>query len=278
MLWATLLFLILAIHPLRAEKIFYLMGTYAVVDLPSEEDAYRAYRYMLDLEKKLSTYREDSEISLLNREAGRSPVTVSEETAEVLRIALEVFRRTYSYFDITVGSGGRAGADRVLLLKGKEVYLKEKGTAVDLGGIGKGYAVERAYRHVSSEWGFIGLAGEMKVWGHRRVLGVKDPLSGGVFLLMVNRKDLCLSTSGNYYRQHIRKRDPALVQVTVVHTDCTLADAYATALFSMERDLRRRFEKENPRVGILEIYRDGSFYLNDSFTGYFETIVFPRGE
>jgi len=278
MLRATLLLLTLAALSLPAERIFYLMGTYAVIDLPSEEDVYRAYRYMVALERKLSTYREDSEVSLVNRSAGREAVSVSEETAEVIGAALEIFRKTYGYFDITVGPEGRAGAPGALELGEGKLFLRKGDAAVDLGGIGKGYAVEKAYHHVSSEWGFIGLAGEMKVWGHRRVLGVKDPLSGGIFLLMVNRKDLCLSTSGNYYRRHIENRDTALVQVTVVYKDCTFADAYATALFSMERDLRRRFEEENPQVGILEIYSDGSFYLNDSFVEYFETLVLPGRE
>jgi len=136
--------------------------------------------------------------------------------------------------------------------------------------------VEKAYRHTSAEWGFIGIAGDMKVWGHRRVLGVKDPLGGGIFLLMLNVKDLCLSTSGNYYREHIKGKDPELVQLTVVFENCTLADAFATALFSMDREQRRRFLAENPRVGVLEIYRDGSFYINGSFLTYFDSIFFPE--
>ncbi len=273
---ATVLLLLFATLSFPVQRVFYLMGTYAVIDLPAEEEVYRAYRYMREIERKLSSYREDSEISLINRKAGVEPVPVSPETLEVLKEAVRIYRLTRGSFDITRNDAGRAGAVRDLKIEGNRVFLKRRGVSLDLGGIGKGYAVEMAYRNTSAEWGFLGIAGDMKVWGHRRVLGVKDPLRGGIFLLMVNARDLCLSTSGNYHRRHIRVKDPQLVQLTVVFEDCTFADAFATALFSMDREQRRRFLSENPDVGVLEIYRDGSFYVNGSFLTYFTSILFPE--
>ncbi len=272
----TVLLLLFATLSFPVQRVFYLMGTYAVIDLPAEEEVYRAYRYMREIERKLSSYREDSEISLINRKAGVEPVPVSPETLEVLKEAVRIYRLTRGSFDITRNDAGRAGAVRDLKIEGNRVFLKRRGVSLDLGGIGKGYAVEMAYRNTSAEWGFLGIAGDMKVWGHRRVLGVKDPLRGGIFLLMVNARDLCLSTSGNYHRRHIRVKDPQLVQLTVVFEDCTFADAFATALFSMDREQRRRFLSENPDVGVLEIYRDGSFYVNGSFLTYFTSILFPE--
>ncbi len=271
-----MLLLLFATLSFPVQRVFYLMGTYAVIDLPAEEEVYRAYRYMREIERKLSSYREDSEISLINRKAGVEPVPVSPETLEVLKEAVRIYRLTRGSFDITRNDAGRAGAVRDLKIEGNRVFLKRRGVSLDLGGIGKGYAVEMAYRNTSAEWGFLGIAGDMKVWGHRRILGVKDPLRGGIFLLMVNARDLCLSTSGNYHRRHIRVKDPQLVQLTVVFEDCTFADAFATALFSMDREQRRRFLSENPDVGVLEIYRDGSFYVNGSFLTYFTSILFPE--
>ena len=275
---ATVLLLLFATLSFPVQRVFYLMGTYAVIDLPAEEEVYRTYRYMREIERKLSSYREDSEISLINRKAGVEPVPVSPETLEVLKKAVHIYRLTRGSFDITRNDAGRAGAVQDLKIEGNRVFLKRRGVSLDLGGIGKGYAVEMAYRNTSAEWGFLGIAGDMKVWGHRRVLGVKDPLRGGIFLLMVNARDLCLSTSGNYHRRHIKVKDPRLVQLTVVFEDCTFADALATALFSMDREQRRRFLSENPGVGVLEVYRDGSFYVNGSFLTYFTSILFPEGD
>jgi len=255
---------------LPAQKIFYVMGTYAVVDLPSEKEAYRVYRYLKRLEEKLSAYRKDSDIYRLNIKAGESPIRVSKETVELLKLSILIWKKTYGYFNVFHKGKGSLSD---LKIKGTEVFLSKKGMIVDPDGIGKGFAVEKAYRYISTDWGFIGVAGDMKVWGHRRILGIKNPLNGGVLMEMINKKDLCLSTSGNYYKKHIKKRDPKLVQITVVYENCTFADAYATALFAMDRKTRRRFEKENPKVGILELYTDGSFYMNKSFENYFEHIT-----
>ncbi|WP_457601602.1 FAD:protein FMN transferase [Hydrogenivirga sp.] len=273
---------------LGVEKLFYLMGTYAYMELPTEEEAYRAYRLARSLEKKLSDYIQGSEVSLINENAGLRPVKVSAQTLNVIRLSLAVSRKTYGYFDITVGALtinhrrlGRLSRSeakelinfRDLEVRGDEVFLRRGGMAIDLGGIGKGYALDVIHRGLDSPWGFIGIAGDMRVWGMKRVIAVKDPLSGGVLLQGVNKRDLCVSTSGNYVKEHIVQRDERLVQVTVVHDVCALADAYATALFSMPRRLRRSFLKENPDVGVLELFSDGSVYMNRAFRGYFRLLL-----
>ena len=272
---------------------FYVMGTYAYVELPSEEEAYRAYRLMRSLEGKISDYIDSSEVSLINRNAGRRPVRVSEETMKVLRLALSASEKTYGYFDVTVGAltinhkrHGRLTREeaeelvnfRNLVLEDGSAFLKEEGMAVDLGGIGKGYALDLVREKLSSPWGFVSIAGDMSVWGTERVIAVKDPLSGGSLLQGVNAGDLCISTSGNYIRQHIEQRDEELLQVTVVHRACALADAYATALLSMPLHLRRKFMAENPDVGVLELYRDGSLHMNPAFRRSFRLIIFKDRE
>ncbi len=270
---------------------FFLMGTYARIELPEGYDVYKVYKYMRYLEERLSDYIDSSDISRINAYAGVKPVSVSEDTLEVLGISKYVYYKTYGFFDITVGAYtinfkrnkliNTTTAKRLinlnnLVIRGGQVFLKEMYMAIDLGGIGKGYAVEKAYEYVNSPWGFIGIAGDMKVWGIRKALAVKDPREGSL-VQMVNKKDLCLSTSGNYYREHIEVSDKNLLQITVATENCSLADAYATALFSMPQGLRRRFLEENPNVGVLELYRDGSVYMNSAFFDFFEGIVFKGG-
>lgn len=289
MLRAIYLILLLLNLSFGVERLFYLMGTYTYVDLPSEEKVYEAYRYMRKLEEKLSDYVEDSEISLINKNAGLRAVEVSEETLEVIKISLEVSERTYGYFDISIGAitvncKRKKAIDceraeklvnyKNVELNGSSVFLKEKGMALDLGGIGKGYTVEKAYERVKTEKGFIGIAGDMKVWGERRLLAVKDPLKNSVLAQMVNRKDVCLSSSGNYVRKHIKQEDRELIQITVAHENCAYADAFATALFSMPREKREKFLRENPEIGVLELYEDGTVRMNGAFRDFFEVILF----
>jgi len=274
------------------EKLFYVMGTYAYVELPSDEEAYKAYRIMRSVEEKISDYMEDSEVSLINRNSGKRAVKVSEETMRVLRLALIASEKTYGYFDITIGAvtvnhrrHGRLTPEeaerlvnfRDVFLGENRVLLRKKGMAIDLGGIGKGYALDVVRERIGSPWGFVSIAGDMKVWGTEKVIAVKDPLSGGSLLQGINAGEMCISTSGNYLRKHIEQHDEELLQVTVVYHTCALADAYATALFSMPRDLRRRFMLENPDVGVLELYGDGSLYMNPAFRKSFKLITF-RGE
>ena len=265
------------------EKVFYLMGTYSTIELEKVEDIKKVYKYMRNIERKLSTYLEDSEVSKINKMAGIGYVKVSSETIEVIKKALEISERTYGYFDITIGAYTinfkRKGVInekkakslinyKDILIKGNTVLLKRKWMAIDLGGIGKGYAIEKAYRYINTEWGFISIGGEFKIWGKRMPIGIKDPLNGGIIALFVNKEDICVSTSGNYYKEHIESYDRNVVQVTVLYPDCTYADAYATAIFAMPENVRYRFLKENPDVGVFILYADGNTFVNQAFLRY----------
>ncbi|MEZ0360396.1 MAG: FAD:protein FMN transferase [Hydrogenobacter sp.] len=273
------------------EEVFYLMGTYAFIDLPEGKN-YEAYRYMRSLEEKLSDYIENSEVSQINTKAGIEAVEVSPETLEVIKKALYVSQLTKGAFDITVGAitirarrykelseedAKRLVDYKKVEIEGNKVFLMEKGMAIDLGGIGKGYAVQKAYEKLKTPKGFISIAGDMKVWGQKRLLGVYDPIKKGVLMEGVNRKDLCLSTSGNYFRSHIIGKPNHLIQVTIAYTDCTLTDAFATAVFAMSDEQRRSFLERHNDVGVLLLYQDGSIYFNRAFLDYFEFVIFREG-
>jgi len=158
------------------------MGTYLIVG-ELEDKEIELCRYMKSLEKKLSHYIENSEISKINRNAGIRAVRVSEETFEVLKISFEIAEKTDGFFDPTVGSytinykmenlipPEKAKAlinyrNLVLNEKEKEVFLKGKFMALNLGGIGKGYAIEKAYEFLKTKKGFLALAGDLKTHTH----------------------------------------------------------------------------------------------------------------
>jgi len=79
-----MLFLFLPLFVFSQEKVFHLMGTYAIIYLPSEK-AYQTYKFMKGLEGKLSDYIQDSEVSKINQKAGVEPVEVSADTLEVIK-------------------------------------------------------------------------------------------------------------------------------------------------------------------------------------------------
>lgn len=273
---------------LAQEKLFHLMGTYAVMELPEDRE-YDAYRYMRSLEEKLSDYKDNSEVSRVNALAGKGCAKVSKETLKVIKKALKVSSLTDGAFDITVGSytinhmrKGILSEDRAKSLidyrkvrvEKDSVCLKEEGMALDLGGIGKGYAVQKAYEHLKTSWGFISIAGDMKVWGHRRLLGIFNPINNSLLAQGYNSRDLCLSTGGNYLRRHILGKENNLLQATVAHKDCTLADAIETALLAMDDKERESFLMENPSVGVMLLFKEGSLYVNKAFMNYFDGLLF----
>lgn len=269
------------------EKVFRSMGTYLIVDTDGEH--YDIYRYVSHLEQLLSDYIDSSEVSKINLFAGKSCVEVSPETLEVIRTSIHISQLTEGAFDITVGSitinhrrknmidfetaKGLVDYRQIKIMDNKVCLLKER-MAIDLGGIGKGFAVQKVYEKFRDrlDRGFVALAGDLKVWGQKRELGIYNPLSKDILAKLVNRKDLCMSTSGNYFQEHIVGKTTDIVQVTVVYDDCSYTDALATAIFAMEKGQREKFLDRNQSFGVLILYKDGSVWLNRRFVDYFEIV------
>lgn len=276
------------IRAFASESIFYLMGTYAVIDINDYEKNIMAYRILREIEKKISDYDEYSEITEINRNAGRRRVKVSGETVDVIKKSIIISELTDGYFDITVGAlsirSKRYGeikeeAARRLInfmdvdINEDGVFLKKEHMALDLGGIGKGYAIEKAFEQLGVPSGYIAIGGDMKIWGGRRRIHVYNPLNNGILIEMTNKKDVCLSTSGNYLKNHIETEDPEILQITIATDDCAFADAIATALFAMSKSKREIFMRENKNIGAILLMRDGRVLINEMIEEYFTEMV-----
>ncbi len=138
------------------------------------------------IEAKFSRYRNDSVVATINSAAGQ-PVHVDEETARLIDYAAELFELSGGKFDITSGVLRRVwrfdGSDRVpsadevrsvLRYVGwsraswqRSVITLEAGMEVDLGGIGKEYAVDRAAALVAAvtPWCLINFGGDLRAIG-----------------------------------------------------------------------------------------------------------------
>jgi thiamine biosynthesis lipoprotein len=274
-------------------KSYYLMGTYSYIEMTSSELNKKAYKILRDIEGKLSDYIDSSDVSKINANAGKRFVKVSDVTMEMIKKAIEVSEKSFGYFDITIGAltinAKRLGKiDEIkakelvnfknILIKEDSVMLKEENMAIDLGGIGKGFAIEKAYEKLNTKRGFISIGGDMKIWGHKRTIAIKDPRNGKSLAQMVNFKDVSISTSGNYLRKHIVTPEEDVLQVTVAHEDAGFADAFSTAIFAMPEKMRRKFIEDNPDVGVLILYKDGSIYMNKKFMELFEILIFKTNK
>jgi thiamine biosynthesis lipoprotein len=185
------------------------------------------------LDRLMSNYRRDSPLSRLNREAANGPVAIEPELLDLLAECLRWSRESDSAFDITVGplmkawgffrDDGRVPADdelrRLLEVVGYRhvvldraagtVRFDRPGVELDLGGIGKGYAVDRVVDLLrrsgitsalvnvggSSVYG-LGAPPGKEAWP----IGIQDPIRSDKVALTVPLRDRALSVAGGYQR------------------------------------------------------------------------------
>lgn len=289
------------------DRVQYHMGTYARVLIygGTNADADAAFLKIKELDALLSDYDPDSEVSEISRMAGKRSVKASPDVLEALREALYVAGETGGAFDPTIGAltigvyrfgrgGGRVPGEeeirnakslvdfRELRIQGDDVYLEREGMMLDLGGIGKGYAVEKAVRVLRQrgvESGMVSLSGDIKVFGADIEIGVRDP--GGeeaIATFHTGTGELAISTSGGYERvidpkgkayHHLLVPSTGMpgrefLSVTVIlDGDSALADAYATSLFVMGKDKSLEFLAKHPEIGVFAVLPGGGIYYND---------------
>lgn len=225
----------------------------------------------------MTNWTATSEVARINASAGAGPLTVEPEVAEVLARADEVTAASDGAFDITVEPlvrmwgflGGKprvpsaAELDAARRLVGwarvdwdparSRLALPEPGMRIDLGGIAKGWGVDRVaagLREAGVTDALVDLTGNMAALGDAPghagwVVGIRDPRDRGPYLATVRLHDCCISTSGDYVQfvseggrrfGHIldpRTGWPAhgLSSATVVAASAATADAWSTALF-----------------------------------------------
>jgi len=262
------------------------MGTVVQLTIWSddEEAAARAAQAVFAefrrLDEMMTTWTPDSEVSRINAAAGGKAVVVSDETFAVIARAMEISRLSDGLFDITVGAFGGlwkfdedmtgelpdpadvkarlkqiGWKDVVLDKKKKSVRLRRKGMKITLGGIAKGYAVDRGAK-VLVDAGFtdfiVQAGGDMYVAGKKGtapwVVGIRDPRGPrDQSFAVAPIEDHSFSTSGDYERGFVKDGvryhhilDPRTGQparttrsVTVMAKDAFTADAWSKVLFIM---------------------------------------------
>ncbi len=296
----------------EVERVRYVMGTKARVYLPEGDlaSATKALNIIEKLDDLLSDYNPDSQIFLINSNAGIKPVTVDEEVAALLKLSKSIAQETNGFFDPTIGAltigaygfgrdGQRIPSEQeikeakglvnykdLVVTDDLQVFLKRKGMKIDLGGIGKGYAVDKAISVLKEKGvkrGLVAISGDIRMYGIYERVGIQDPFSERIIATFaVKGEDISVSTSGGY-RRYIEVKNsgqrvhhllvPSMgrsggdfASVTVVMKDlCAKTDAYATALFVMGKQEAIRFLKNRKDIGVFFIYKDGTFFVNGAF-------------
>ena len=256
------------------------MGTRVSVELWADDEVrgrglvdevMREYRRIDDA---MSTYKPNSEISLVNARAAESPVAISNELFGLVERSLELSQASGGAFDITYDSVGylydfrarqrptdaqieeRLGAvdyrHVVLDRERRTIFFTTAGVRINLGGIAKGWVVERAaamLRERGVEHALLNAGGDTRVLGDRRgepwIVGIRHPRVADEVVTRLPLIDEAISTSGDYERyfeengrryHHILnpatgRPTEGILTVTVIGPDGTLTDGLDTAIF-----------------------------------------------
>jgi FAD:protein FMN transferase len=212
-----------------------IMGTRVQVELWADERAAgeRAVEAVLAemrrIDRQMSTYKSTSEISLVNAQAAQRPIAVSTELYGLLQTALEYSQLTDGAFDITYASVGylydfkhRVRPDEQQIaaaLPGinfrhvqlepldRTVRFAQPGVRIDLGGIGKGHAVDRSIELLQRRGirhALVTAGGDSRIIGDRFgkpwIIGIRHPDQKGQVIARIPLEDAAISTSGDYER------------------------------------------------------------------------------
>jgi thiamine biosynthesis lipoprotein len=178
----------------------YVMGTVLEITIaaPTEAEANAAieelFRLAAKLERVFTVFEPESPLRRLNRRAGGGPLFVDPEIAHILAESVAYWRLTGGIFDVTVGPLGDlwrlaarrnrppgetelaaslalVGSDKILVGKGGSVALERPGMSVNLGGIAKGYALDRMEEHLRAR----GISRAFVSFGQSSILAVGAP-------------------------------------------------------------------------------------------------------
>jgi FAD:protein FMN transferase len=213
-----------------------IMGTRITVELwaddrgKAEQAIDAVLAEMRHIDDSMSTYKPTSEVSQVNAKAADGPMPISKELFDLLVTAKEYSVITDGAFDITYASVGymydfrkRIRPDeaqiaqalpavnyRHVLLDPKKqtVQFSQKGVRIDLGGIAKGYSVDRGIDVVKTlgfTRAYVSAGGDSRIIGDRFgkpwMVGIRDPRKGpGEVITRIPLVDAAISTSGDYER------------------------------------------------------------------------------
>jgi thiamine biosynthesis lipoprotein len=232
------------------------------------------------IENLLSTFKTDSETNLVNEFAGKKPLKVSDEFLNLVQRALKIGKLTDGAFDISYGSIDKSLwnfdvnmtqlPDKLTALKSvslinyenvivneseSTVMLKNKGMRIGFGGIGKGYAADKAkqvLQHIGIKNGIVNAAGDLITWGTQPngkpwTIGIADPNQTSQPFSALNISNMAIATSGNYEKfavidgkRYSHTIDPktglpvsGIKSVSIICPSAELADALATPVMVM---------------------------------------------
>ena len=302
-----------------------IMGTRVVVELwagdpVAGEGAIEAVlAEMRRVDALMSHYKPESQLSRVNQRAALEPVRVDPELAGLLERALHLSERTGGAFDITYASVGylydyrqrvsptgrqiESALDAVnwqlvTVDRGAStVRFARDGVRIDLGGIAKGYAVDRGIGILQARGiahALVTAGGDSRILGDRFgrpwMVGIRHPDDPDRVIVRIPVVDEALSTSGDYERyfdedgeRHHHIIDPKtgrsageVRSVTVIGRDATTTDGLSTSVFVLGPERGLRLVEQTAGVDAVIVRRDGQVLYSSGLAAPQQAGELPR--
>jgi thiamine biosynthesis lipoprotein len=285
------------------------MGTVLEISLCDQEDPRSVsdglFARVVALEAQLTTFVPDSAVSQLNAHAGQGPMTVPPAVHEILLLSLRYWKQTRGTFDVTVGpivttwrqatdnnrfptkealrqARARTGARFISLSANGQASLQREGMRLELGGIGKGYAIDQLKNDLQQKQKPNALLnfGQSSIWalgsppnapGWRILVQRPDGTPAGVVTL----RDQALSISGTmgqpfiingqHYGHIIDPRSGKPIrqnlQACILAPTAAQAEAFSKALLILGRQQGFALLRQQPGVEGLLLDTNGHHWM-----------------
>lgn len=260
------------------------------------------------IEKLISSWDSLSQTSLINKNAGLQPVVVDPELFDLIQRAIKISKLTEGAFDISYASMdkvwkfdgsmkempteeaiknsvAKVGYQNIILNENNHsVFLKLMGMKIGFGGIGKGYAADRAKALLESKGvkaGIINASGDLNTWGKQPdgkdwMVAIVNPINKEKVFSWLPVYNSAVVTSGNYekyvkfnnvlYTHIIDPRtgypSTGILSASIFTANAELADALATSIFVMGVDVGLDFINQLNGVECIIVDKDNKVHTS----------------
>ena len=243
-----------------------LLGTYVEISADTDEAIDQAFAAIQLVQDLMGFHNPNSELSQINTRAHLEQIEVHEWTFQVLRIARELCESTNGVFDC--GVGGKlvdsgllpkhservnisCGSIMNLQLTNPNLVASTVPLTLDLGGIAKGFAVDKAVETLQLcgvVSGYVNAGGDLRVFGNTlQEIQVRNPATPGELITLGSLENGAIASSGLYYCDHSKSNQGHIVNpqtmeqiqftesYSVIAPECIYADAL-TKVFAISKD------------------------------------------
>lgn len=251
-----------------------LLGTYVEISADTDDAIDKAFSTIQLIQDLMGFHNPNSELSQINASAHIEQIEVHEWTFQVLRIAQELCESTNGVFDC--GVGGKlvdsgllpkhfeprdipCGSIMDLKLTEPNLVSSKAPLTLDLGGIAKGFAVDKAaeiLQECGVASGYVNAGGDLRVFGNiSQEIQVRNPTNPRELIRLGTLENGSIASSGLYYCDHSNLNrghiiDPKTMEqiaftesYTVIAPECIYADALTKVFAISKDDLHPCFQK-----------------------------------